>query len=103
SVHVDTGNVQRSMVRSLTLTFNRAVTFLANAIEVRKVGDGSFFFSPTGPASATYTISFAGLAGVIGGSLTDGRYTLIVHKERLVVPTGVVGLLDDGTYTLHRL
>jgi RHS repeat-associated protein len=80
-VAVNGGAAQRSTVMSIAVTFNQVVA----------VATGAFILSPDagGPAislnqtvtvvngQTVATLTFAG-AGIVGGSLSDGRYTLTV-------------------------
>jgi hypothetical protein len=97
SVVVNDGAAQRSMVRSVTVTFDRVVT--AN-------GSPASFLSLTGPggpvglvvdttgstpANTVYRLTFTG-AGITGGSLANGRYTLTIPADN-----GTAGVINfDG-------
>ncbi len=79
---IDDGTVQRSEVRSLTVTFassitaNQLSTVLAN-LSLTRISDG-LVVGLTGTLDATgkvLTLKFSG-SSIIGGSLADGRYTL---------------------------
>jgi hypothetical protein len=85
SVVVNDGSAQRSMVNSLTVTFDSAVTLDSGAFEVRPQGG-----SPVGVSVATSEVggrtiavlTFTG-SDIIGGSLADGSYTLTVRADRV--------------------
>jgi hypothetical protein len=98
SVAVNDGSAQRSMVTGLTATFSTVVHLDPGAFEL--VGqDGSEV--PLNVAEAVVdghsvdTLTFSG-AGIIGGSLADGQYTLTIHGG--LVHDGF-GLALDGTGT----
>ncbi len=84
-VVINDGSAQRSMVKSLTITFSRPITVDPGAFEVRN-RDGS----PVGLIVATSIVDGKTVAvltftgpGIIGGSLADGRYTLTVHGDKV--------------------
>jgi arylsulfate sulfotransferase len=81
SVVVNDGSAQRSMVSSLTITFNGAVILDPGAIELRRQ-DGTLVvaqlsISLHGGKTVT-VLTFAGTE-FVGGSLADGSYTLTIH------------------------
>src|SRR5262249_9590604 len=84
-VQINDGNAQRSMVNSLTVTFNRTVTVDPGTFELRGQ-DGS----PVGLNVVTSVVNgqtmavltFAG-ADIIGGSLADWSYTLTVLADHV--------------------
>ena len=84
-VAVNDGSAQRSMVNSLTVTFDGPVAIDAGAFELTRQ-DGS----PVGLNVAASVVdgrtvavlTFAG-PGVVGGSLADGGYTLTVRADRV--------------------
>jgi hypothetical protein len=83
-VQINDGSVQRSEVRSLTVTFNQAVTLPANpadAFTLKRQSDNAVVNLSAVQAGSNVTLSFTG--GAIDGtfgpfSLQDGRYTLTV-------------------------
>jgi hypothetical protein len=85
SVAVNDGSAQRSMVTSLTVTFDRIVAIDPGAFELHRQ-DGT----PVGLSVAASVVggrtvavlTFAG-PGVVGGSLADGNYTLTVHGDHV--------------------
>lgn len=86
---VDIGTPQRSMVRSLTVTFQDPAYLDAGAFSLTTTTPGikpvTLNVSPalgTGVGYQTYTITFSG-AGIIGGSLEDGRYTLVISASKV--------------------
>jgi hypothetical protein len=100
-VQVNDGAAQRSMVTSLTVTFNSAVTLSAGAIEIRQ-GNTSFFPTDVTVSGSQVVIRFTGLGWVTAGSLADGRYTLVVHAG-LVQGTLGSTLAADLTGSFFRL
>ncbi|HVK18106.1 MAG TPA: hypothetical protein VM533_14260, partial [Fimbriiglobus sp.] len=85
SVVVNDGSAQRSMVNSLTVTFDRVVTLDPGAFGLQRQ-DGS----EVGLNVATSVVdgrtivvlTFTG-SGVVGGSLADGGYTLTVRGDHV--------------------
>jgi hypothetical protein len=83
---VNDGAAQRSMVTSLTVTFNQPVASLgAGAFEI-DVGTMALFPTDLTLSGNQVVLRFTGLSGVIAGSLADGRYTLMEH----------LGLIQNG-------
>jgi hypothetical protein len=81
SVVVNDGSAQRSMVNSLTVTFNGAVTLDPGAFELVRQGGAVIQLQVTQAVvdgHSVDTLTFVG-AGIIGGSLADGHYTLTIH------------------------
>jgi hypothetical protein len=83
SVVVNDGLDQRSMVTSLTVTFDGPVTLDSGAFELRG-SDGSLVdlnvTTSVENGRTVAVLTFAG-ADVIGGSLADGSYTLTILSE----------------------
>jgi arylsulfate sulfotransferase len=85
SVVVNDGSAQRSMVRSVTVTFDGSAVLDPGAIELRRQ-DGTLLnaavnISTVGGKSVA-VLSFAGRE-FVGGSLADGSYTLTVRADRV--------------------
>ena len=85
SVVVNDGSAQRSMVNSLTVTFDGAAILDPGAIELRRQ-DGSLVdvqlsISLVGGKTVA-VLTFAG-PEFVGGSLADGSYTLTVRADRV--------------------
>jgi N-acetylglucosamine-6-sulfatase len=85
SVVVNDGSDQRSMVNSLTVTFDRVVTLDPGAFGLQR-DDGS----AVGLSVATSVVGGRTVAvltftgpGVVGGSLADGGYTLTVRGDHV--------------------
>lgn len=83
SVVVNDGSAQRSMVTSLTVTFDRLVTVDPGAFELRQQG-GSLVELSVGTSivngRTVAAIAFAG-PDIVGGSLADGNYTLSIRSD----------------------
>jgi hypothetical protein len=112
SVTVNDGAAQRSMVTSLTVTFSSAVSIDPGAFELMRQGGGlvglNVAASIVGDQTVA-TLSFVG-AGIIGGSLSDGNYTLTIHGSLIhdgsgtaldAAGTGIAG--SDRTDSFFRL
>ena len=88
SVVINDGSAQRSMVTSVTVTFNTVVTIdnLATAFQVINKTSGSpvgFVANRSDAGGKTaVTLTFSG-PGVIGGSLADGNYLLKVFAGQV--------------------
>jgi hypothetical protein len=85
SVVINDGGVQRSMVTSLTVTFSGIVTIDSGAFEVRKQGGGLANLNLATSVVSGRTVvvvTFSG-AGIVGGSLADGNYTLTILSNRV--------------------
>jgi len=112
SVVVNDGSAQRSMVTSLTVTFDRPVAVNAGAFELSRP-DGSLvglnIATSVLNGRTVAVLTFAG-ADVSGGSLADGNYTLMVRAN--LVHDALGRSLDgdddgiaggDRAYALFRL
>ena len=105
SFQVNDGNAQRSMVDSLTVTFNESVTLADNAITLNLLSQTggsptpmSFTLSGSG---TTYVLTFTG-SDYVGNSLPDGAYELIVSAGG-VSGTGNLNMSADQDYEFFRL
>jgi autotransporter-associated beta strand protein len=106
SVTVDDGAGQRSLVRSLTVTFSGVVSFAgpaANAFQLARTGGGNVLLAVdlTG-STATQTIARLTFSGPLtegANSLIDGNYTLTVFSNQ--VQGGLQG--GDSVTSLFRL
>jgi hypothetical protein len=85
SVVVNDGSAQRSMVKSLTVTFNSVVTIDPGAFDVRGADSSLVDVQVTASVLNGKTVAVLTFAGpdVIGGSLADGSYTLTVRADRV--------------------
>ncbi|HVK08451.1 MAG TPA: sulfatase [Gemmataceae bacterium] len=86
SVVVNDGSDQRSMVTSISVTFDRVVSFDPGAFALGRAGRGGavgldVVTSVVGGRTVA-VLTFAG-ADIIGGSLADGSYTLTVRGDRV--------------------
>jgi hypothetical protein len=84
-VVVNDGSAQRSMVTSLTVTFSTVVHLDPGAFELVRQGGGVIDLSIAEAVVGGHTvdtITFVG-AGIIGGSLADGHYTLTIHGDHI--------------------
>lgn len=99
---IENGQVQRSMVRTVTVAFDKRVILPSDAIEVRNSLNQliSLVITPSSDGRR-YTIAFTG-SGVLAGSLPDGRYTLTVRSDRIADPYGQ-SLVSGATWHFHRL
>jgi Calx-beta domain len=103
SVVVNGGDVQRSRVTSIAVTFDQNVTIpvpYASAFQLIRQGDSapvtmSAMVDNTGPGTVA-TLNFTGGA-VEFGSLADGRYTLTVLAGSVSTVAGSLDGNNDGT------
>jgi hypothetical protein len=112
-IQINDGSAQRSMVRSLTVTFSGPVTFstsAAAAFQLTKVGGGNVTLgaatSTDAQGDTVVTLSFSGsqtdqASQLNGGvpSLADGRYTLTVFGGQVTGTVNGLGLDGAGTGT----
>jgi arylsulfatase A-like enzyme len=85
SVVVNDGSAQRSMVKSLTVTFDRVVTLDPGAFGLQDGSGGEVQLNVVTSVVGGRTVAvltFTG-AGLIGGSLADGNYTLTVRGDHV--------------------
>jgi hypothetical protein len=111
-VTVNDGSAQRSMVNSLTVTFSTVVHLDPGAFDLVRQEGGVFDLSIAETVVSGHTvdtITFVG-AGISGGSLPDGHYTLTIRGGRIHddfgqaldgAATGAEG--SDRTDTFFRL
>jgi hypothetical protein len=85
SVVVNDGSAQRSMVSSLTATFDGLVTIYSGAFELRQQGGGMVDLNVATSVSNGRTVAVLTFSGpeITGGSLVDGNYTLTIHGDRI--------------------
>jgi hypothetical protein len=81
SVVVNDGSAQRSMVNSITVTFDGAAVLDPGAIELRRQDGTPVDFQLAISAVGGKTVAVLTFAGpqFVGGSLADGSYTLTVR------------------------
>lgn len=106
STTVNDGNVQRSMVNTLTVRFSENVTLAPDAVSLL-YSDGSAIpglsiiaANPSGDGR-TWEISFPD-SPLIGGSLPDGSYNLAISAAG-VRDLSSQTLAGDYSYAFHRL
>ncbi len=86
SVVIDDGTDQRSMVRSLTITFDRIVTIQNGAFAVTRRGAGGgpvTLNTPQITSTSGRTVVRLTFAALPGSSLTDGNYELTINATRV--------------------
>ena len=104
---VDNGTAQRSMIRTLTVSFTAAVTLDSGAITLINTTAGGSkpvnFTAASSDGGLTYTITpTSGTAS--GGSLSDGSYSLTVHASGVHASANTaIAAATDHTYTFFRL
>jgi hypothetical protein len=98
---VNDGNVQRSMVDSLTVTFNVPVTLSAGAIALTTNTGTVIPFQLSTTDNMTYVLTFTG-SQFIGGSLDNGCYLLTVNHA-LVNGLSGGAMTADQSYKFFRL
>ncbi len=113
TVTLNQGKAQRSMVTTMTLTFNQEVRILSDAFSLLRNGGKSSLLvraiSSSEGGVTTVTLTFPGNSSR-GNSLRDGDYQLVVRSNRI---TGLDGQKLDGnsdfktgdnfSYRFHRL
>jgi hypothetical protein len=106
SVSINSSAIQRSMVKRLDVVFSEPVSLSANAIQVllntgaAPAGTALSVTNPSGDQK-TYVLTFSG-SGVIGGSLADGIYDLLVTASRVQDLAGNP-LTANYSQRFHRL
>jgi hypothetical protein len=83
-VMINDGSAQRSMVNSLTVTFDGPVTIDPGAFEVAGPA-GSLELTVAAAVVDGRTVAVLTFSGpdIVGGSLADGSYTLTIHADRV--------------------
>ena len=109
SFTINDGNAQRSMIDSLTVTFNEPVTLAAGAITLNQVDyvagtttPQPFTLSNPSGDLETYVLTFTGPA-YRGGSLSNGDYNLTVHSALVTNADGGTLSGGDQTFLFYRL
>jgi hypothetical protein len=106
SVVINDGSAQRSIIRSITVTFDTLVTFDSGAFSLLRTGGGT----PARVATITQEngktkVVFSGFSGSGGiyGSLADGNWTLKVLAARVHrAGDRSVVMSADSVTTFHR-
>jgi|GEM_PF-1374578 len=85
SVVVNDGSAQRSMVKSLTVTFDRQVTIDDGAFELLRRDGTAVGLSVAASVVGGRTVAVLTFSGpdIFGGSLADGSYTLTVRADHV--------------------
>ncbi|HTK78725.1 MAG TPA: Ig-like domain-containing protein [Gemmataceae bacterium] len=107
SVVIDNGTAQRSMVRSVTVSFSGLVTFVGpvvNAFQMVRTGSTgnvtlAVDLSGSTAIQTVARLTFSGSYTEAANSLIDGNYTLTVFSAQ--VQGGLTG--GDNLTALHRL
>ncbi len=100
---VNDGAAQRSHVTRLTLSFDQPVTVDAVGISLVRRGGGAQSFTLTPSADGkSIALTFSG-SGIIGGSLADGVYDLVLRANAVRNGAGQSMSGGDRTLTFHRL
>jgi uncharacterized membrane protein len=97
SVVVNDGSAQRSMVTSLTVTFDHVVTLEPGAFELRRLDGSQVSLNVAASVAGGRSVAVLTFTGsdIIGGSLADGNYALTVRSD--LVHDGMGRALDgDG-------
>jgi hypothetical protein len=83
SVVINDGSAQRSMVNSLTITFDRIVTFDPGAFGLQRQNGSEVGLNVAASVVGGRTIAVLTFTGtdIIGGSLADGNYTLTIQGD----------------------
>jgi glucose/arabinose dehydrogenase len=115
-VDIDVGGAQRSVARSLTVTFSGVVTLGAGAVELTKLGGGGgtvnlSVSSQEVNGRTVATITFLDFIDAnSGGSLSDGTYRLTIRGSAIADNTGRTIDADGDGHTggervvnFHRL
>jgi hypothetical protein len=85
SVVINDGSAQRSMVNSLTITFDRVVTFDPGAVGLQRQNGTEVRLNVVASVVGGRTVAVLTFTGtdVIGGSLADGGYTLTIRANHI--------------------
>jgi hypothetical protein len=95
SVVINDGSAQRSMVNSLTITFDRVVTIDPGAFALQRAGGSAVGVNVGTSVVDGRTVAVLTFTGtnIIAGSLADGNYTLTVRGDLI---RDAVGRAVDG-------
>jgi hypothetical protein len=115
---IDNGSAQRSVVRSINVTFSAPITLEAGAFQLTHTGFGNpgtvdLDINHVG-SDVTITFKSGGTVGIEpSGSLADGQYQLVIHADKVLGAGGKLdgnanGLAegspdDNHIVTFHRL
>ena len=95
---INDGNVQRSMIESLTVTFRTPVTLAAGCVATGPSGTVPIQLKTTN--NTTYVVSWSG-SQFIGGSLANGNYVLTINHALVSSSSGAMSA--NQTYSFYRL
>ncbi len=107
TIAIDDGTAQRSMVRKITVVLNGnvpAANIQAGAFLVAQTSGSPATFStgiasvtPTAGNTTTIVLTFSG-SSIVGASLADGRYTLVIDGSKITDSNGqAVDAAGNGT------
>jgi hypothetical protein len=106
SVVINDGSAQRSLVRSITITFDMPVTFDPGAFGLARVGGGLPTLTRTvtqANGQTTVVLTFGG-SGTLFGSLGDGDWALRVYGSRVHRADLRAAVMGPGSVDrFHRL
>jgi VCBS repeat-containing protein len=106
SVVINNGSAQRSLIRSVTVTFDTLVTFDAGAFSLVRTGSVRPVLTRQVTAvngETRVTFTFSG-TGTVGRSLTDGNWTLQVNRLRVHRADDRSATMEaNHLFTFHRL
>ena len=102
-VVVDDGGSQRSMVRSLTVTFDQAVVLDTGTIALIDESAAQVEIAVANPSAdqTTYEVTFTD-PSLVGDSLIDGHYRMTIAADK-VHSLGGLTLFEDHVTDFHRL
>jgi hypothetical protein len=85
SVVINDGSAQRSMVNSVTVTFDSQVTLGAGAFKLNRADGSPVELNVAASVVNGQTVAVLTFVGpdIIGGSLADGSYTLTVQADQV--------------------
>jgi RHS repeat-associated protein len=101
---VNGGAAQRSMVTSLQVVFDEAVALSSGALTLQGTNSSGITLTISNPSGdqKTYVVTFSG-STIIGGSLPDGNYSLLVAASGVHdVTGGAQTLAADQTLPFFR-
>ena len=108
AVQINDGNAQRSMIKNITYSFSGPVALGIGAFTLTRRSDGLVVSVTTTPAASgstyasSYVLSFSG-SSIVGGSLDDGVYDLVLNPSRVQDASGQSVAGGDQTYSFIRL
>jgi hypothetical protein len=85
SVVVNDGSAQRSMVSSLTVTFDRVVTLDPGGFELQRQDGSAVSLNVIASVANGRTVAVLTFSGtdILGGSLADGNYALTIRGDHI--------------------